>query len=70
MAWIRIQNDFINLDNVGRVSISEKGQFIRFEFYGSGGKLIQAYNLDKQSGEELRNSLLLLLFSQEEKRSH
>jgi hypothetical protein len=51
MAWIRVQDDFINLDNVERVNISERGEIIRFEFYGSGGHLIRAYELDKQRGK-------------------
>jgi uncharacterized protein YjaZ len=69
MAWIRVQDDFINLDNVERVNISERGEIIRFEFYGSGGHLIRAYELDKQRGKALRDSLVLEGFAQEKKRS-
>jgi len=53
MAWIRVIDDFINLDLVALVNVVETPTFTRFEFCGYYGQLIVAYHVSKEDAEKL-----------------
>jgi hypothetical protein len=57
MAWLRIGDDFVNLEHLGRIDFKELDTGIWAEFYAADGQLVFMIALTRDEAEKLQMAL-------------
>jgi hypothetical protein len=57
MAWLRINNDFVNIEHLGRIDFKELETGIWAEFYAADGQLVYMIALTRDEAEKLQMAL-------------
>ena len=57
MAWLRIGDDFVNLEHLGRIEFRELDTGIWAEFYAADGQLVFMIALSERDAEKLQMAL-------------
>ena len=57
MAWLRIGDDFVNLEHLSRIDFKELDTGIWAEFYAADGQLVFMIALSERDAEKLQMAL-------------